>query len=65
MSREDWSEQADGSRMRRVDGIRIVDRSRRRPTGDIEHLVTWSEPDGRAVVLGLDSVCRPVYITAL
>jgi hypothetical protein len=65
MNREDWSEQPDGSRTRRVDGIRIIDRSRRRPAADIEHLVTWSEPDGQAVVLGLDSVCRPVYITAL
>jgi hypothetical protein len=62
---EDWCEHPDGSRTRRVDGIRIVDRTRRRHPSDIEHLVTWSEPDGQAVVMGLDTACRPVYITAL
>jgi hypothetical protein len=60
-----WSEQPDGSRVRWDNGIRIVDRSKRRPTAEIEHLVTWAEQGGQVVVMGLDASCRPVYITAL
>jgi hypothetical protein len=29
----------------------------------IEHLVTWQAEGGRVVVMGLDSWCRPIYIT--
>jgi hypothetical protein len=65
MERKEWSEQPDGSRVRWENGIRIVDRTRRRPAVDIEHLVTWPEHGGQVVVMGLDASCRPVYITAL
>jgi hypothetical protein len=65
MESKEWSEQPDGSRVRWDNGIRIVDRTRRRPTADIEHLVTWPEQSGQVVVMGLDASCRPVYITAL
>lgn len=65
MQRNDWSEQPDGSRVRWENGIRIVDRTTRRPAAAIEHLVTWPEQNGQVVVLGLDVSCRPVYITSL
>ena len=63
MQRDAWNEQPDGSRVRRVNGIRIVDRT----TGSrIQHLVTWQdEQAGEVVVMGVDARCRPVYITAL
>ena len=65
MQRDAWNEQPDGSRVRRVNGIRIVDRT----TGSrsrIQHLVTWQdEQAGQVVVMGVDARCRPVYITAL
>ncbi|MEN3279897.1 MAG: hypothetical protein V7607_1037 [Solirubrobacteraceae bacterium] len=62
----EWEERPDGSRVRVVNGIRIVDRSDRadRP-GPIEHLVARQEEDGRVVILGLDADCRPVYTTTL
>ena len=65
MERNDWTEQPDGSRVRYENGIRIVDRTKRRPETGIEHLVTWPEQSGQMVVMGLDASCRPVYITAL
>jgi hypothetical protein len=65
MPRDDWVEQPDGSRVRRENGIRIVDRTTRPPVTGIEHLVTWQEQGGQMVVMGLDTSCRPVYITAL
>jgi hypothetical protein len=65
MERNEWTEQPDGSRVRYENGIRIVDRTTRRPATDIEHLVTWPEQSGQMVVMGLDASCRPVYITAL
>jgi hypothetical protein len=61
MQQDAWSEQPDGSRVRRLNGIRIVDRTTR-----IQHLVTWQdEQAGQVVVMGVDARCRPVYITAL
>jgi hypothetical protein len=63
-----WEEQPDGSRMRRVNGIRIVDRrlqSRPQPSSPIEHLVASEEEGGRVVIVGLDAACRPVYTTTL
>jgi hypothetical protein len=60
--KQDWEEQPDGSRVRRANGIRIVDRTRR---GEIAHLVTWVEEGGRMAVLGLDAACRAVYRTTL
>jgi hypothetical protein len=65
MERQEWSERPDGSRVRWENGIRIVDRTPRRPAAAIEHLVTWPEQGGQVVVMGLDASCRPVYITAL
>jgi hypothetical protein len=65
MARNDWSELPDGSRVRWDNGIRIVDRTQRRPAPPIEHLVSWPEQTGQVVVMGLDASCRPVYITAL
>jgi hypothetical protein len=65
MNSSEWTEQPDGSRVRWDNGIRIVDRTRRRPETQIEHLVTWPEQSGQVVVMGLDASCRPVYITAL
>jgi hypothetical protein len=63
MQRDDWSEQPDGSRIRRDNGIRIIHRTTR---SRIEHLVTWQEGQaGQVVVMGVDARCRPVYITAL
>lgn len=63
MQRDAWNEQPDGSRVRRVNGIRIVDRTTR---SRIQHLVTWQdERAGQVVVMGVDARCRPVYITAL
>jgi hypothetical protein len=64
-SHTDWHEQPDGSRVKHSNGIRIVDRSvSPEPTG-IEHLVAEQQEDGRVVVLGLDTGCRPVYTTTL
>jgi hypothetical protein len=57
-----WDEQPDGSRTRRSNGIRIVDRTSR--TG-IEHLVAEQQADGSVVVVGLDAGCRPIYVRAL
>lgn len=65
MPREDWTQLPDGSRARRDNGIRIVDRTQRPRSAVIEHLVTWPEQGGNVVVMGLDASCRPVYITAL
>jgi hypothetical protein len=31
----------------------------------IEHLVTWQEPGGRVIVLGLGAACRPPSISVL
>lgn len=64
-----WEEQPDGTRFRYANGIRIVDRSRRRlpepPPSPVEHLVTWQEDGGRVIVLGLDASCRPHTITTM
>jgi hypothetical protein len=66
-----WDRRPDGSRVRLSNGIRIVDRTARRPgAGDaadpaIEHLVTWRDEGGSVIVLGLDDTCRPVYTTTL
>jgi hypothetical protein len=57
-----WEQQPDGSRTKVTNGIRITDRTRRRPA-PIEHLVA-DEQDGHAVIVGLDARCRPVYVTA-
>jgi hypothetical protein len=60
-----WDEEADGSRVRLSNGIRIVDRTTRgAKPGAIEHLVTWEEGGG-TVLMGLDAACRPVYVTTL
>jgi hypothetical protein len=63
----EWEERPDGSRVRVVNGIRIVDRSDRTstPPGPIEHLVARPEEGGRVVILGLDAECRAVYTTTL
>lgn len=63
-----WDDRPDGSRVRRSNGIRIVDHTRTRgrhdeQNGGIEHLVTWQEDGGAVVVLGVDAACRPVYLT--
>jgi hypothetical protein len=65
-SQPEWEERPDGSRVRFVNGIRIIDRRDRaeRP-GTIEHLVARQEEDGRVVILGLDADCRAVYTTTL
>jgi hypothetical protein len=71
----EWEERPDGSRVRIVNGIRIVDRSDRSqppqgdgeapPSGTIEHLVAHREEGGRVVIIGLDAECRAVYTTTL
>jgi hypothetical protein len=71
----EWEERPDGSRIRMVNGIRIVDRSNRaeqpqaggdsEPSGPIEHLVAREEVSGQVVILGLDTECRVVYTTTL
>jgi hypothetical protein len=68
----EWEERPDGSRVRIVNGIRIIDRrespqgrSEPAPSGPIEHLVACQEEGGRVVVLGLDAECRPIYTTTL
>jgi hypothetical protein len=71
----EWEERPDGSRVRIVNGIRIVDRSDRGesqqggneapPSEAIAHLVARQEEGGRVVILGLDVECRPVYTTTL
>jgi hypothetical protein len=72
-----WEQQPDGSRVRFVNGIRIIDRTGHaqrelaameqleRAHAAIEHLVALQEPDGQVVILGLDPTCRPVYRTVL
>jgi hypothetical protein len=74
-SKPEWEERPDGSRVRIVNGIRIVDRSDRSqppqgdgeapPNGPIEHLVAHQEEGGRVVIIGLDAGCRAVYTTTL
>jgi hypothetical protein len=63
----EWEEREDGSRVRIVNGIKIVDCSDRSepPRGPIEHLVAREEEGGRLVILGLNAECRPVYTTTL
>ena len=71
----EWEERPDGSRVRIVNGIRIVDRTDRtqpsdggdepRPNGPIEHLVARQEEEGRVVIIGLDAECHAVYTTTL
>jgi hypothetical protein len=73
--KSEWEDRPDGSRVRIVNGIRIVDRSDRThvqqgadeapPSAPIEHLVARQEEGGRVVILGLDVECRPVYTTTL
>jgi hypothetical protein len=57
-----WEHQPDGSRTKITNGIRITDRTRRR-RAPIEHLLAHEE-HGHAVIVGLDALCRPVYVTA-
>ena len=60
----EWEERPDGSRVRIVNGIRIVDRrDRAERAGLIEHLLARQEDDGRVVIVGLDADCRAVYTT--
>jgi hypothetical protein len=63
----EWEEREDGSRVRIVNGIRIVDHTARAepPRGPIEHLVAREEEDGRVVILGLNAERVPVYTTTL
>jgi hypothetical protein len=71
----EWEERPDGSRIRMVNGIRIVDRSNRaeqpqaggdgEPSRPIEHLVAREEVSGQVVIVGLDTECRVVYTTTL
>jgi hypothetical protein len=71
----EWEERPDGSRVRIVNGIRIVDSRNRSeppqgdgqapPSGPIEHLVAHQEEGGRVVILGLDAEGRTVYTTTL
>jgi hypothetical protein len=69
--RSPWEERPDGARERRVNGIRLIDRSVRAAapqapaSDDIEHLITWREGAGLVVIVGLDAACRPVYTTTL
>jgi hypothetical protein len=58
-----WEERPDGSRIRTVNGIRIIDRRHQHTV--IEHLVARRDADGRVVVLGLDAQRRTVYATTL
>ncbi|MCW2953524.1 MAG: hypothetical protein JWQ48_2694 [Conexibacter sp.] len=65
-----WQSQPDGSRIRHSNGIRIVDRTRDATfatvePNPIEHLVTWQEPGGNVLVLGLDAGCRPISLTTM
>jgi hypothetical protein len=56
-----WEDRPDGSRVKTSNGIRITDRTpRREPPAPVEHLVSWREPGGDVVVMGLDGACRPV-----
>jgi hypothetical protein len=60
----EWEDRPDGSRVRFVNGIRIVDqRDRTERPGPMEHLVAREESDGRVVILGLDAEGRAVYTT--
>jgi hypothetical protein len=63
----EWEERADGSRVRYVNGIRIIDHTAgpTAPPGPIEHLVAVPEVYGRVVILGLDADGRAVYTTTL
>jgi hypothetical protein len=71
----EWEERPDGSRVRIVNGIRIVDRTdsaqaphgddEPQPNGAIEHLVARQEEEGRVVIIGLDAACNAVYTTTL
>jgi hypothetical protein len=71
----EWEERPDGSRLRIVNGIRIVDRGDRapapqgateaEPNGPIELLVARQEEGGPVVIIGLDAGCRAVYTTTL
>jgi hypothetical protein len=67
MQEPEWEERKDGSRVRFVNGIRIVDRSDRTEpsSAKIEHLVARPEEDGRVVILGLDAAGRAVYTATL
>ena len=70
MRQPEWKMQPDGSRVRLSNGITIIDRSARARAAagapaDIEHLITWRQPEGEVVILGLDAHCRPVYATTL
>jgi hypothetical protein len=62
-----WEERPDGSRTRKVNGIRIVDRTRATDRGGaaIEHLLAEEDDGGHVKILGLDAACRPVYVTTL
>jgi hypothetical protein len=61
-----WEERPDGSRTRKVNGIRIVDRTTAAdPRPGIEHLVAEHDEGGRVRIVGLDADCRPVYVTTL
>jgi hypothetical protein len=64
-----WQPQPDGSRIRHSNGIRIVDRTRDAlpavEPSPIEHLVTWQEPGGHVLVLGLDAGCKPISLTTM
>jgi hypothetical protein len=65
-----WQPQPDGSRIRHSNGIRIVDRTRQPALpavepSPIEHLVTWQEPGGHVLVLGLDAGCKPISLTTM
>jgi hypothetical protein len=61
-----WEERPDGTRVRIVNGIRIVDQSEARQgaPGPIEHLVAREE-DAGVVIVGLDADNRAVYTTTL
>jgi hypothetical protein len=64
MSCSAWEEQPDGSRVRYVNGIQIVDRTGRPRGGAVEHLVAWQE-GGRTFVLALDARCRALSVESL
>lgn len=61
----EWQRQPDGSRSRRINGIRVTVGGGRRPRDEIAHLVAHRETGGALVVIGLNHACQPVYQATL
>jgi hypothetical protein len=59
----DWEQRPDGTRSRKINGIRVTVGGT--PRDEIAHLVAHRERGGALVVIGLNSACRPVYQATL